>query len=293
MNKNVLAKDKTRKARIIFITYLLIALVVVVFITAISIIDEISHYNTAYGKDHEHYVMCYDDYYYDDYWKDKANGGLIESKMDCLQLKYENAFSYSLDILLIVPFIGFLHSAAYVRRITTPKKKMSSNLLILIFSIMMVVCIAIVMIGVINDIMWLGCIGLLGACATFIFAQRAWRTKRYRKMSDKRLIELFQEYATNIQTSLSVANGLTGIGSRLATDKVNMDIQNYREKGELIGAVLEERGYTVNYSVLTGKVSKGKSQSSVIKGAVIGGIVAGNVGTVIGAVHEMNKNNKK
>jgi hypothetical protein len=179
---------------------------------------------------------------------------------------------------------------------TTPKKEMSPNKIIFILITVMVVSIAIVMIGVVNDMMWLGCIGLLSACVAGIFMVRAWRTKRYRKMSDERLIELFQKYATDIQTTLSVCGGLTGLGSTMATNKANSDIRSYREKGELIGAVLEERGYTVNYSVLSGEVSKGKSKSdigAIIKGAVVGGIIAGDVGAVIGAAHAMNKNNKK
>ncbi len=221
------------------------------------------------------------------------NWSVIDNMFD--PFSFEAGLFWDLGLILLV-ISGVLIYICVKSRSTAPKKEMSLNKIIFILITVMVVSIAIVMIGVVNDMMWLGCIGLLSACVAGIFMVRAWRTKRYRKMSDERLIELFQKYATDIQTTLSVCGGLTGLGSTIATNKANSDIRSYREKGELIGAVLEERGYTVNYSVLSGEVSKGKSKSdigAIIKGAVVGGIIAGDVGAVIGAAHAMNKNNKK
>ena len=127
---------------------------------------------------------------------------------------------------------------------------------------------------------------------TFIFLQRAFRENQYKNMTDKSLINLFEKYANDIQTAL-VANGLTGLGSGIATEKVNNDIKRYREKGTLIGKELESRGYEIDYSVLNGEVIRGKSKPSVIKGAIVGGIIAGKTGAIVGAMHQMNKRNKK
>ena len=82
----------------------------------------------------------------------------------------------------------------------------------------------------------------------------------------------------------------------MATDKVNADIQDYREKGTLIGRELELRGYKIDYSVLDGKVIKGKNKSNfskALKGAIVGGVIAGDVGAVIGATYAINKDKKE
>ena len=130
MEENVLTKNEASKVRKVFFAYLLIALIAVVFITITSIIDDASYYD----NNHEHELSCYKYSYYDDYYNDKSNGSLIEYKMNCIEAKYDNAFSYAIDryfeffpfgicliILLLVPFIGFLHSAVYARRIVASK----------------------------------------------------------------------------------------------------------------------------------------------------------------------------
>ena len=223
-------------------------------------------------------------------WDDSVRNWSIIDNM-CDPFSFEAGLFWDLGLILLVVSGVFIYICVKRGR-TTPKKEMSPIQLILILSVAMIVSIALVVIGLSNDIMWLAGIGLLGACVTFLFVQTAWRANRYQKMSDERLIELFQKYATDIQTALSVGGG----HSAIVTKKVNSDIQNYREKGTLIGSILEDRGYTVNYSVLSGEVRQGKSKSdigAIIKGAVVGGIIAGDVGAVIGAAHAMNKNNKK
>ena len=159
------------------------------------------------------------------------------------------------------------------------------------YAVAFICCLVLLIWGLVIDVMWLGAIGLLTIMVTIFLAQRAFRKNKYKNMPDKALINLFEKYANDIQTAL-VANGLTGLGSGIATEKVNNDIQSYREKGILIGEELESRGYKVDYSSLDGKVRKGQSKPSVIKGAIVGGIIAGKTGAIIGAMHEMNKSNK-
>lgn len=146
--------------------------------------------------------------------------------------------------------------------------------------------------GLCIDALWLGFIGLSALMITIILAKQTFQKNQYKNMTDKSLINLFEKYANDIQTAL-VANGLTGLGSGIATEKANNDIQRYREKGQLIGKELQSRGYEIDFSVLNGEVIKGKSKPSIIKGAIVGGIIAGKTGAIIGAMHEMNKDNKK
>lgn len=171
-----------------------------------------------------------------------------------------------------------------------PKYKIKF-IVIVKYAVAFICGLVLLILGLCIDAMWLGAIGLSAIMITIILAQRAFRKNQYKNMTDKSLINLYEKYANDIQTAL-VANGLTGLGSGIATEKVNNDIQRYREKGQLIGEELQSRGYKIDFSVLNGKVIKGKSKPSVIKGAVVGGIIAGKTGAIVGAMHEMNKNNK-
>jgi len=167
---------------------------------------------------------------------------------------------------------------------------------IFIFWFLLYIALMSLIVGIINDIFLLSGFGLLFGMIVAIIGIRKVRIFTYSNMTDQQLINEYHKYANDIYTALSVANGLTGLGSGMATDKVNADIQGYREKGTLIGRELELRGYKIDYSVLEGKVTKGKSKSDfakMIKGAVVGGIIAGDVGAVIGANYEMNKDKKK
>ena len=210
---------------------------------------------------------------------------------------FEAGLFWDLGLILLVVSSIFIYICVKKRSSAT-KKKISLNGRIVISSIIMLVSVMLVIFSLANDAMWLGVIALFGFCIAFIFMQRAWRTKSYQKMSDDELIRLYQECAINIQKSLIYGSGgkLKGVTGNIRAEKENNEIAKWREKGELIGTVLEKRGYTVNYSLLRGEVSAAKSNSdlsNIIKSAVVGGIIAGDVGAVIGAAHAMNKNNKK
>lgn len=215
-------------------------------------------------------------------------------------------FFWDLGLVLLVAFAVCVYIIKRQISSDTSSKKMSIKPIsfdeipfvwrIIIMGIIIIVSLTVLVVGLVSDMMWLSGIGLLVGIVIGILLQGELRTDAYQKMSDEKLINLYQEYAHKIQTALSVGNGLTGAGSTAATNKINSDIANYREKGNLIGSILVERGYTVNFNLLNGKVTKGKSNSDltkIIKGAVTGGIIAGNVGAVIGAAHAINKNNKK
>lgn len=131
MKKSTLTKDEMRKVRKVFFVYLIIALLAVSFLTIVTFIDESNRYNS-----HEHWDWCYTYEYEDDAFYDRHfGGGLVESKMDCSNVKYESAFSYALDrylnnfvpfgicliILFVLPLIGVLHSKVYERRIEISK----------------------------------------------------------------------------------------------------------------------------------------------------------------------------
>lgn len=118
----------------------------------------------------------------------------------------------------------------------------------------------------------------------------------YENKTDKELIEDFKNCATKVQSELSTGGGMVGLGARTATNAVNNRIEKARAEGELIASILTARGYKVDISVLQGNVTKGKSNSdiaNVIKGAVVGGVIAGDVGAIVGAAHAMKKNEKK
>lgn len=167
---------------------------------------------------------------------------------------------------------------------------------VFIYWFLLYIALMSLIVGVINDIFLLSGFGLIFGMIVAIIGIREVRSFKYSNMTDQQLKNEFHKCANDIYTALSVANGLTGLGSGMATDKVNADIQDYREKGTLIGRELELRGYKIDYSVLEGKVTKGKSKSDfakMIKGAVVGGIIAGDVGAVIGANYAMNKDKKE
>lgn len=209
---------------------------------------------------------------------------------------FSAGFFWDLGLVLLITYIVYVYIDKRKNSESLNQKPMSFNKRMLIIGCTILVSIIILIVGLANDMMWLSGIGLLVGIVTGILLQNELRINTYQKMSDEKLISLYQEYAHKIQTALSVGGGLTGVGSTTATNKINSDIDSYREKGNLIGSILVERGYTVNFDLLNGKVTKGKSNSDlskIIKGAVVGGIIAGDVGAVIGAAHAINKNNEK
>ena len=215
-------------------------------------------------------------------------------------------FFWDLGLVLLVTFVVCVYVIKQQASSETSQKRKSYKSIsfdkipfvgrVIIMGVVIIASLTILFVGLVNDMMWLSGIGLLVGIVTGILLTEELRTDAYQKMSDEQLIKLYQDYAHKIQTALSVGGGLTGVGSTIATNKINGDIDGYREKGNLIGSILVERGYTVNFDLLKGKVTKGKSNSDltkIIKGAVVGGIIAGDVGAVIGAAHAINKNNDK
>lgn len=117
---------------------------------------------------------------------------------------------------------------------------------------------------------------------------------KYSTMSDERLIELYKECANNIDALASGGSGLKGAFSTAATNSINNKIQEYRNKGEMIGDILVSRGYKVDFSVLNATATKGKSDisKSVIGSAIVGGMIAGSTGAIVGAINAANNNKK-
>lgn len=228
-------------------------------------------------------------------WRDSVTKwSIIDNISD--PFSFPAGFFWDLGLLLLITYIGYIYIDKRKNSASPNIKPTSYYKRILIMCGAILVSLIILIAGLANDMMWLSGIGLLVGIVAGILLQEEVRTNTYQKMSDEKLISLYQEYAHKIQTALSVGGGLTGVGSTTATNKVNSDIDSYREKGKLIGSILVERGYTVNFDLLNGKVTKGKSNSDlskIIKGAVVGGIIAGDVGAVIGAAHAINKNNEK
>lgn len=114
--------------------------------------------------------------------------------------------------------------------------------------------------------------------------------------TDEELIAEFKECATYIQTMAQGASGLKGVGSRMATNSVNDKIAKKREIGESVAEELISRGYKVDTSVLMQNAVRAKSKSNLAKiigAAVVGGVIAGDVGAIIGAAYEINKNTNK
>ena len=142
------------------------------------------------------------------------------------------------------------------------------------------------------------------ALSVSFFLYKSWLDKDYNKSirtiyeskTDKELIDAFKNCATKVQLELSAGGGMVGFGARTATNAVNKRIEKARTEGEIIASILTARGYKVDTSVLQGMVTKGKANSdvaNVIKGAVVGGVIAGDVGAIVGAAHAMKKNEKK
>lgn len=132
----------------------------------------------------------------------------------------------------------------------------------------------------------------------FLFCYMLQKSKKeeFRFKTDEELIAEFRECATYIQTMSQGASGLKGAGSRVVTNSVNDSIAKKREIGESVAKELTSRGYKVDTSVLMQNAIRAKSKSDLTKiigGAVVGGIIAGNVGAVIGAAYQINKSNKK
>ena len=112
-----------------------------------------------------------------------------------------------------------------------------------------------------------------------------------KKKSDQDLINEYYAIVKAIQSR-------SGIDFRGATaghfaNKMNEEIGKYQDRGKTIATELTYRGYKVNTDLLKA-VPAGKTgaKGDVIKGAIIGGIIAGAPGAVIGAMHENNKNKK-
>ncbi len=233
-------------------------------------------------------------------------GGVVGSMYGMIAAGSEYGDIFLLTLLVSCIFIGGSIYCINVYRKERAKEMEQTNVhkkkinlgKIFIFWFLLFIALISLIVGIINDIFLLSGFGLLFGMIVAIIGIRKVRIFTYSNMTDQELINEFHKCANDIYTALSVANGLTGLGSQMATDKVNADIQDYREKGTLIGRELELRGYKIDYSVLEGKVTKGKSKSKsdfakMIKGAVVGGIIAGDVGAVIGANYEMNKDKEK
>ncbi len=117
------------------------------------------------------------------------------------------------------------------------------------------------------------------------------REKTIKSMSDEELKKGFISCAEKIDLCLC-SSGLTGIGSRAATNKANEEIAVYRAEGTRYAEELAARGYTVNISVLNGECTRGPSRKSVIGSAIVGGVIAGAPGAIVGAIHAASKNAK-
>ena len=139
----------------------------------------------------------------------------------------------------------------------------------------------------------LGCLGFACVCGAGAAYQIISKKRRIAKMSDEELIKEYDSLVHKIELTTSTCNGLKGLGSNMATNTANNDIIEYRNQGKKIGAELESRGYSVNYTLLNGSVAKSSSNTkSVTKSAIVGGIIAGETGAIIGAMDAINKNNQ-
>ena len=139
----------------------------------------------------------------------------------------------------------------------------------------------------------LGCLGFACVCGAGAAYQIISKKSRISKMSDEELIKEYDSLVHKIELTTSTCNGLKGLGSNMATNTANNDIIESRNQGKKIGAELESRGYSVNYTLLNGSVAKSSSNTkSVTKSAIVGGIIAGETGAIIGAMDAINKNNQ-
>ena len=231
-------------------------------------------------------------------------GGFIGSVYGMIAAGSEYGDIFLITLLVSCIFIGGSIYCITVYRKEKAKEMEQTNVhkkkinlgKVIIFWFLLYIALMSLIVGVINDIFLLSGFGLLFGMIVAIIGIRELRSFKYSNMTDQQLKNEFHKCANDIYTALSVANGLTGLGSQMATDKVNADIQDYREKGTLIGRELELRGYKIDYSVLDGKVIKGKNKSNfskALKGAIVGGVIAGDVGAVIGATYAINKDKKE
>ena len=115
-----------------------------------------------------------------------------------------------------------------------------------------------------------------------------------KSMTDEELKKEFMRCAELLDHFSTNGNGLTGLGSTYATNRINDKIVMYQNIGRNCAEELASRGYTVDISVLNvGSVSKGRSKKSVIGNAIVGGLVAGAPGAIVGAIHALDKNSNK
>ena len=112
-----------------------------------------------------------------------------------------------------------------------------------------------------------------------------------KKKSDQDLINEYYAIVKAIQSR-------SGIDFRGATAghfsrKMNEEIGKYQDRGKTIATELTSRGYKVNTNLLKAvPAGKAGAKGDILKGAIVGGIIAGAPGAVIGAMHENNKNKK-
>lgn len=113
-----------------------------------------------------------------------------------------------------------------------------------------------------------------------------------KRMTDEELKRNFIHCAEHIASISEKFSCVSGVGSRIVASELNQKIGELQDAGKRYAKELTARGYTVDLSVLRGGVAVGKSKSSVIGSAIIGGIIAGGPGAVVGALHAAEKNKK-
>ena len=132
---------------------------------------------------------------------------------------------------------------------------------------------------------------LVAVCAIVVIAQAKAEDSALKSSTDQQLINEYLDIVEKIQSR-------SGIDFRGATAghfarKMNEEIGKYQDRGKTIATELTSRGYKVNTNLLKAvPAGKAGAKGDILKGAIVGGIIAGAPGAVIGAMHENNKNKK-
>lgn len=96
MDETILITSEQYKVKRFLKAMVLIGLVLTLILTFYFFSYYVSWYNKKWG-DHEHSLLCYSDWFRDDWYTDEHNGGLREWKMDCTPAVYGNAVSYAVS----------------------------------------------------------------------------------------------------------------------------------------------------------------------------------------------------